>query len=120
MSKLVRESVERAKKLIAKRTGLIEGSLKQEIEGRLARAEALASEIQALKSAAKEKRLDSEENARALARLTRRAKKAAEATRAIGKAESRTAKKAAAARPKRKPAARSGAAKIASEPTTRA
>jgi hypothetical protein len=101
MSKLSRESIEKAKRLLAKKQGLIEGGLWQEIEGLLARADAIASEYRGLKEAVKEKRLDIEDNARALARATRKAKKTAETAEAAQNVAAESAKKAEAVAKKR-------------------
>jgi len=118
MSKLTRESIEKAEKLLDKKPEFIEESVKQDIEKRLARSAALALELKGLREAEKEKRLDIEENARGLARVANKAKRAVEAAEAAqktkGKVEAKTAKRAAAAAaPKqgtqKKPAAPKGA-----------
>jgi hypothetical protein len=77
MSKLVRESVEKAEKLLAKKGDLIDEGLKAELSKHLELAQALSGDYRSLKEEIKEKRLDIEENARALARAVRKAKKAA-------------------------------------------
>jgi hypothetical protein len=78
MSKLVRETVDKAERLLAKRGSRIEEGLKAEISNHLVAAETLSADYHRLKEEAAEKRLDIEENARLLARATRRAKKALE------------------------------------------
>jgi hypothetical protein len=77
MSKLVRESVEKAERLLAKKGDLIDGELKAELAKHLELAQTLSGDYRSLKEEIKEKRLDIEENARALVRATRKAKKAA-------------------------------------------
>lgn len=79
MSKLVREATEKAEKFLAKKGELIEDTLKAELSNYLALAETLAADYRLKKDEVKEKRLDLEENARSLARATKRAKKAADA-----------------------------------------
>jgi|GEM_PF-3169790 hypothetical protein len=110
MSKLTRESIEKAEKLLAKREGSIETGARQEIAEHLARSSALAAELKQLKDAAKEKRLDIEDNARALARITRKARKTAEAAEAAQKADAKTARKSRPTEPRRGAAPREKAA----------
>jgi hypothetical protein len=106
MSKLTRESIEKAEKLLNKKQGYIEEPDKQEIQNRISRAASLDSELRKLKDAVKEKRLDIEENARALARLARKAKRSAETIEAANKANAKATKQSLPAKPKRKPAPR--------------
>jgi uncharacterized coiled-coil protein SlyX len=106
MSKLTRESIEKSEKLLKRKEGFVEEGIKQEIENRLSRAASLDSELKGLKDAVKEKRLDIEENARALARLARKAKRSAETAEAARKADAKAAKKTLPAKPKGKTAPR--------------
>jgi hypothetical protein len=102
MSKLNRNAIEKATKLIEKKADLVEDSFKLEIASRLARAASLDAEYRQQKDAVAEKRLDIEENARALARVTRRAKRAAASAEAAREVDEAAAMKAqAAAFPKR-------------------
>ena len=93
MSKLVRETIQKAEKLIAKRQADIDGGVRKELEERLARGADLANELLTLKEAAREKRLDIEDNARALARLSNKAKRSFEKAQAAHKAEAKSAKR---------------------------
>ncbi|MGA2545881.1 MAG: hypothetical protein ABSF43_05005 [Rectinemataceae bacterium] len=110
MSKLTRESIEKAEKLLNKKQGYMEELDKQEIQNRISRAASLDSELRKLKDAVKEKRLDIEENARALARLARKAKRSAETVEAANKANAKATKQSLSAKPKRKSAPRKKAA----------
>jgi hypothetical protein len=103
MSKFSRESQEKAEKLLLKSKGIISENVTQEIERRITAFAALGSELKGLKEAAKDKRLDIEENARALNRLTNKAKRAAQAAAATRKAEAKAAKRAASGAPVPKP-----------------
>lgn len=76
MSKLVRESVEKAEKILAKKGDLLDEGLKAELSKHLELAQTLSGDYRSLREEIKEKRLDIEENARALARAARKAKKA--------------------------------------------
>ena len=76
MSKLVRESVEKAERLLAKKGDLIEKGLKAELSKHLELAQELSGDYRSLKEEIKEKRLAIEENAKTLARIARKAKKA--------------------------------------------
>jgi hypothetical protein len=78
MSKQVREATEKAEKLLAKKGEHLDESLKAELSNYLALSETLVADYRRMKDAAKEKRLDIEENARAIARATRKAKKSLE------------------------------------------
>ena len=77
MSKLVRESVEKAERLLAKKGDLIEKGLKAELSKHLELAQELSGDYRSLKEEIKEKRIAIEENAKALARAARRAKQSA-------------------------------------------
>ena len=94
MSRLVRESIEKAERLLDKKQGQLEEGIKRELESGLVRAGALISELKGLKDAAKEKRLDIDESARALARLARKAKRLVEVKEASQKAAQKNAEKA--------------------------
>jgi hypothetical protein len=100
MSKLTREAIEKAGKLIEKKGQNLDAAVRTELESLLTRGEALAQEYARLKDEAKEKRLDIEDNARAALRLVRKAKRAIEATEQTAKAQ------ASKARPKAAPKAR--------------
>ncbi len=74
MSKLSRESMEKAQRALKKNEGLIDEGIRKEIETCMARSETLAAELKALKDSTREKRFDIEENSRSLGLLVRRAK----------------------------------------------
>lgn len=93
MSKLTRESIEKAEKLLGKKQEYLDVGLIKEIETRLSRSVDLANELRTLKEAAREKRLDIEDNARALGRLANKAKRAVEVAAAAKKAEAKNAKR---------------------------
>jgi hypothetical protein len=111
MSKLNRTAVEKARKLIGKKEDLIEDSLKLELASRLARAASLEAEYHQLKDAVAEKRLDIEENARSLARVTRRAKRSAGSAEAAREDDEAAAKRITSAAFPKRPTARGESAK---------
>lgn len=90
MSKFARETIQKAERFLAKKQVSVEGRTRKEFEELLSRAADLANELRTLKEAAREKRLDIEDNARVLSRLTNKAKRAAESAR---KAASKSAKR---------------------------
>ncbi len=93
MSKLSRETIQKAERLLAKKLASLEGGTRKELEELLSRSADLANELRTLKEAAREKRLDIEDNARALGRLSNKAKRMVEAAEAARKAESKSAKR---------------------------
>ena len=115
MSKLSRESIEKAEKLLAKRQEDIEGGIKKELEERLVQAADLANQLLTLKEAAREKRLDIEENARALTRLTNKAKREVETAQAARKTGAKAAKRELPPEPKNAAQKKAGPSKRAAE-----
>ena len=93
MSKLSRETIQKAERLLAKKLASLEVGTSKELEALLSRSADLANELRTLKEAAREKRLDIEDNARALGRLSNKAKRMVEAAEAAKKAEAKTAKR---------------------------
>jgi hypothetical protein len=100
MSKLSRESIEKAEKILRKKQATLEDGIRGELERLLERASALSAELQGLKDTAKERRLDIEDNARAIARLSGKAKRAAQAAEAQRKAAAKAEAKGLSTKPK--------------------
>jgi len=80
MSKATREIIVKARKLIEKKGDRMDEGSRRALEDGLARAQSLEAEYYRYKDAAKEKRLDIEDNARVISRAIRTAKKGITAT----------------------------------------
>jgi len=117
MSKLTRESIEKARKLLDRKQGSMEEGMRREIEEGLARSTALASELKELKDAAREKRLDIEDNARSLARVTRKAKKSDGRTEAARRVDAKPERKGRPAESKKEAAPKATAKRPSAGPT---